>query len=168
MHTTAFNFDYITCAGHGEFRVAFYPRGLPKTGHTVCTFAAPKNCGRMTWMITTDPIKVSAKWERFRSSGVQPTRLQSVEFTDLARACIVCMIDEAGGKSTCEQIAHRLNDPNTVGHRIPDCRECNRIDVQRELKRLFPPAMDVAQTHAYLQELKRTPEWKDLGIQIGK
>ena len=78
------------------------------------------------------------------------------------------MIDEAGGKSTCEQIAHRLNDPNTVGYRIPGCREYNRIDVQRELKRLFPPAMDVAQTHACLQELKRTPEWKDLGIQIGK
>ena len=63
---TTFNFDYITCAGHGDFRVAFYPRGLPKTGHTVCTFAAPKNCGRMTWMITTDPSKVSSKWERFR------------------------------------------------------------------------------------------------------
>ena len=154
-------------AGHGPHRISFYPRGMNKSGHTVCSFAAPKNCGRLTWMITSDLNDAAKKWESFQPSGIQPTRLQSVEFTDLARACMVRMLDEAGGKSTCNQIASRLNDPNTVGYRFSGNREYNRFDVQRELNRLFPPAMDVAQTYAYLQELKRTPEWADLGIQIG-
>ena len=119
-------------------------------------------------MLTTTPDVAMRKWEERRPTGTQPTRLQSVEFTDAAKACIVRMIDEAGAKSTCKQIACRLNDPNSIGYRFPGSREYKRTDVQRELNKLFPPAMDVAQTFAYLKELQITPGWEGLGVEIGK
>ena len=80
---------------------------------------------------------------------------------------MVRMLDEAGSKATCKQIAFRLNDKNAVGYRLPGSRQYDRLDVARELRKLFPPAMDVAQTYAFLQELKHTPGWETLGIEIG-
>jgi hypothetical protein len=127
----------------------------------------PKKLGRQVWILTREVSDVIQKWESFRPSGMQPDRLQSVEFTNLARSCMVKMLDEAGAKSTCNQIAHRLNDPNTVGHRFPGSRKYNRLDVQREVKRLFPPAMDVAQTCDFLRDLQSIPGWKGLGVEIG-
>ena len=79
----------MTLAGHGQHRISFYPRGLKKTGNTVCTFVAPKDCGHQTWMMTTDPAVAMRKWEECRPSGTHPTRLQSVEFTDVVKSCIV-------------------------------------------------------------------------------
>ena len=154
-------------AGHGLHRISFYPRGLKKSGHTICTFAAPKNCGHQTWRITSEPNDAVKKWENYQPSGCSPNRLQSVKFTDLARSCMIHMFDEGGGRSTCKQISNRLNDPNTVGYKLPGNRDYNRFDVQRELNRLFPPVMDVSQTYAYLKELKCTPGWEGLGVEIG-
>ena len=38
-------------AGHGPHRISFYPRGLSKTGNTVCSFSAPKTNNRELWRV---------------------------------------------------------------------------------------------------------------------
>ena len=62
-------------AGHGPHRVSFYPRGMKKPGHTVCSFVAPKHSNHRTWMISNDVNAAAQKWETFRPSGVQPERI---------------------------------------------------------------------------------------------